>query len=472
MPLAPLRRVALATALLMPSLPGAAQVTAPAPRTPPAVRPPAVSIPAQLMITDLRVIEDPVRTNRNDPNAPWTFRHVAQGLAGTGDPSALVLEWLEEWESSFAAAGGTASPRPAIRPLVIEPWLAASGGSRLDMSKAPFKLLAIVNRIDLRDNDAGTVASAGEGRFVFGVTRQDGKPLAPAIGPGAGGFFVIVEYELPATSIAELRSWAQAWAALGDAPVGSALHRIALEGVTRRFTDTRFAGRPNGSALAQIRTNEISLAPSWELREFRLDTGGFLRSSSVVGTPDTIRLNGTPAFAQLVNENEASLLDATFSLSPSLESGGSLAGNFLQMDFPDFARRTFVRRPVGPPPPPGGPPPPLEIPWSAAGIRSNDARHALAVSTCNGCHRSETATPFVHVAFPPQSANTLPATLGGPALLSRFLLGEVIADPVVGTTQRSFNDLERRRLDFEALLASLAGRTTLLTPHPRPLLAH
>lgn len=433
-----------ATVLALLALAAAASAQAQVPRPP-------VSIPGQLMITDVRVVGDPIRTNARDPRSPWTFRHLVERMAAPGDPSEWVLSWLRQWETDQAVAGGVARARPDIRRLVIDPWMAASGGSRLDLSRAPFKLLAITNRMDLRDVSGTSVFSGGEGRFVFGVTRMDGTPLPPSAGPATGGLFVIFEYELPATSQDQLRAWASAWASLGGKPIGSPEYNLALESVTRRFTDQSYAGRPKGSALSQVRTNDISLGRTWELREFALDQAGFLVTRATALTPDTVRLNGTPAFARLVNDNEAAILDGSFELPASLETAGSLSGPFVPADFPGFATRTFTRTPVAP----GV----FDIPWSAAGTRSNEARHQLALSTCNGCHRNETATGFVHVGFP--------ATAGQPAALSGFLRGTIAPDPVAPATQRSFNDLERRKRDLESLFATLLGRTgSVFLPPP------
>src|SRR5690606_792741 len=117
-----------------------------------------------------------------------------------------------------------------------------SGGRRLDLSKAPFRLLAIVNRIDLRSDGGGyggggviggpiraadapgamiapdamiapapMPVHAGEGRFVFGVLDPQGRPLP---------FTVIFEYELPASDPREVLGWARSWHALGEVPFG------------------------------------------------------------------------------------------------------------------------------------------------------------------------------------------------------------------------------------------------------------
>ena len=410
------------------------------------------------MITDLRVVEDPVRTNpRMGHRATWTFKYLIENMAGRQNPSDFVMQWLQQWETEFVVNGSVAPARAAIRSLVIEPWLRASGGRRLDLTKAPFKLLAIVNRMDLRVHDAGQVANAGEGRFVFGVLGEDGKPLPPLFGDTPGGFTVIFEYGLVATKMDQLRSWAMAWANLGKYPVGSPLYNNALEGVTRRFTDRGAAPlKPNGSSLNQLRTNELSLSLPWELREFAIDSAsGQLKPRTVAVTPDVLALNGTPELAELVNANEADLLAETFVLSDEYLAASALAGPFQLTDFPNSEARSFAVLDFFAPF--------FDVPWSAAGIRSNDARHTFALNTCGGCHRSETGTSFLQVAFP--TDHRLPRSLGSEAVLAGFLTGIDTPDPVEPATTRSFGDLERRKKDLEELLATFGS--TGRGPGPR-----
>lgn len=425
-----------------------------------AQRPPArkINVESQLMITDLRVVEDPVRTNpRSGPNATWTFKYLIESMAGKQDPSDFAMRWLQQWETDRLVNGRVAPARPAIRSLVIDPWLKASGGHRLDLAKAPFKLLAIVNRMDLRAHDGGQTSTAGEGRFVFGVLGADGKPLPPLGGDAVGGFTVIFEYELVATKMDQLRDWATRWAQLGDFPVGSPLYNQALERLTRRFTDRGAAPfKPNGSAINQVRANEIALGFPWELREFGIDVvSGQLKQRTVAVTPDILALNGTPALAELVNANEAALLDETFVMPKEHLAASSFAGPFQKTDFPNSEARTFTAIELLDPF--------YDIPWSAADIRSNDARHHFALNTCGGCHRSETGTEFLQIGFP--ADHKLPRSLGKGAALAGFLTGIDTPDPVVPTTTRTFGDLKRRQTDLEALLATFGSHGS--GPGPR-----
>ena len=408
----------------------------------------AIRPDAQLLITDLRVVEDPIRTDpANGARATWSFKYLIRQMAGDRDPAQFVMNWLRQWERDQLINGHVAQARPNIRSLIIDPWLKASGGRRLDLDKAPFKLLAIVNRMDMRATEADTVENAGEGRFVFGVLGPDGKPLPPSAGPAPGGFTVIFEYGLPASSPQALADWAMQWKNLDRFALGSPRYRAELEKITRRFTDRDSApAKPNRSALNQIRTNDIALGANWELREFVINrVSGLLEQKTVALTPDSILFNGTNELAQLLNDNQAEIQAGSFTLPTDLEAASSISGPFQASDFNDFGLRTFTVRELFP----GF----YDIPWSASAVSSNAARHQFALNTCNGCHRDETATGFLHIGFPAEHA--LPASLGKRAALSAFLTGGEVTDPVDGTTLRQFADLERRREDFADLVSSV-----------------
>lgn len=412
-----------------------------------------INMASQLLITDLSVVEDPLRT---DPTygdyASWSFRYLIEQMAGVQDPSDFVLEWLEQWATDQTINGHDVAARDAIREKVIDPWLEASGGLQLDLNIAPFKLLAIVNRMDLRNHSAdGKVTTAGQGRFVFGVLDENGLPLPPLAGTAASGFTVIFEYELLATSMQDLRFWTGAWRDLGNYQLGSESYNSALEAITRRFTDRdENLGKANGSALNQIRTNEIALDSVWEMREFLLDSeSGYLHQHTVALTPDTIGINGTPLLAGLVNANADALIQGDFDLDADWFAGSSLAGPFTPNSFSDWYSRSFTTHDI------------FEgqffdVPWSASGINSNEARHLFALNTCNGCHRDETGTDFLHISF--SSEHSLPYSMGVEAVLSDYLTGTQITDPVDGVTTRDFAELGRRAADFSELAASFESR--------------
>lgn len=355
-----------------------------------------VNADAELMIRALPVVEEPLRTNwsgalTNPSDGAWAFGRLMTAMAGANDPELFVRNWLGQWDAPRQVNGLTVPPRN-MNGLVTQPWLNASGGGRLDLRRAPFRLLAIVNRMDLRDLSRG---SAGEGRFVFGVLDPAGNPMQ---------FTVILEFNLPATSQAEIDQWAADWHALGSLPIGSPPFNTALEAITNRFAGANVSpGRPNGSAINQVRSNEIALSAPWEMREFTLNAAGQLVQTPVAQTAD-LPFNNSPALAQFINQNEASLITATHTVPAQLNGAPFLAGAALT---------------------PGG------FFWSAPGITNPEARFQFSINTCNGCHAGETQTPFLHV---------FPRGPGQVANLSGFLTGINVRDPVSGQN-RTLNDL-------------------------------
>ncbi|UJR83294.1 Hypothetical protein I5071_53620 [Sandaracinus amylolyticus] len=381
-----------------------------------------IDVERELMITDLSVVEDPVRTTGD---GVWTFGHLMSEMAGDIPPGEFVMQWLREWEVDQQFGDSVAPARPPIRTLIIDPWLARSGcaagatSCELDLASAPFRLLAIVNRLDLRDaeltgpggsEDAHTRHS-GEGRFVFGVLGPAGERLR---------FTVIFEYTQVADTAAEVQEWAQRWHDLGAIPFGPD-YNAALEEVTHLFAGANMApGRPNGSAIAQVRTNEIAITPIWELREFLLSESG-LHLAPIQQTPDFSE-NGTNKLRNRIRSHESAILDGSYRVPP-----GQLGAI--------------------------GPTPTSRFFWDAPGLTDHAAaRHQFSLNTCSGCHAGETATRFLHVGT---------REAGAEAVLSGFLVGAQVADPVTGEV-RTFADLDRRAQDMVDVLTA-----TLDTVPPR-----
>jgi len=361
-----------------------------------------VSEPKELMITDLRVVEDARATG----SGVWTFKHLMESMAPSpAQAPEMVRQMFSTWLSDQTVNAQTIVARPAIAGLVLDPWL--NGGTTLDLSRAPLRLLAIVNRVDLRNLSQG---KAGEGRFVFGVLDSEGLPTQ---------FTLILEYRLPATTEAQVLSWANLWHELGALELGSAAYNTKLAQITERFAGRNAEpGRVNGSALSQLRSNEVALSFPWELREFVLSpTDGFLRPDTVKLTPNSSFMNQS-IVATFINQNQAAII-AERHVVPDTFDGVPFLGASSLND--------------------------LEH-WNAPGINSNEARHKFSLNTCNGCHGSkETGTVFLQIN---------PRSAGEEAILAGFLTGIDVTDPVDSSTVRHLDDLERRALDMEALLCS------------------
>ncbi|WP_224364476.1 hypothetical protein [Hyalangium versicolor] len=335
----------------------------------------------ELFINDVSVVDDALYTTWDPkksgtaPEGSWSFGRlidnmVPDGMRSPRARSQFILAWLKTWEQDQTVNGLVIPARPLIRSLIIDPWRAASGctGSddacTLDLGKAPFRLLAIVNRPDLRRLPTATdPGCAGQGRFVFGVLGPLGQRLP---------FTVIFEYQLPISHKLDMLAWADRWHALGAIPFGKC-YNAELHDVTREFTRRKAArGRVNGSALLQIRTDEVALSPVepklWEMREFVLGSQGFLRPATVKQEVDA-SLNGSALLGAWAAQNAQAILAGQHEVPPRW--GGS----------PFLAASAPV---------------PSALDWQVPGV--NEAvRSAFAAATCSGCHRSETGTNFLHV---------------------------------------------------------------------------
>lgn len=361
----------------------------------------------ELIITNLSVVEDASRTvNSCEPSTEftlpvWSFGRLMKDMSGTNDPSDFVLQWLRTWKTAQTINGDVISARATIEREVIAPWLAKSGGKKLDLRNAPFRLLAITFRPDLRDRTKG---KGGEGRFVFGVLDKKCSTMS---------FTVIFEYTLPVVSCSETLRWASQFHALKDIPFGRS-YNGALEAITTTFTSPRSASaRLNGSLISQLRTNEIALGPLWQLREFSLVAAGnkqkaALKPVTVKQTPKK-SLNNSVVMRDFINKNQRAILNETFLIPASMLGGAS--------------DETGVA-------------------WRARGIVNNNARHKFALNTCSGCHQTETEVSFVHIGL---------REAGQEAGLSSYLLGGTVNDPV-SNTERSFSEIERRVSDYSVLL--------------------
>jgi hypothetical protein len=395
----------------------------------------AVDPAKELLVTDLSVVNDPVRTvwDGTEATGHWSFSRNMYWMNGKKEPSRFILEWLRTWERDQDVGGAVSKARPNIRKLVINPWLAVSKKAdgktpcdvctpsatndcsasdfqcTLDLTKEPFRLLAIVNRVDLRSTVPGAF-NAGEGRFVYGVLRRN--PMTNEI-DGRFQFTVILEYEQPAKDVNGVRSWAKDWHALGGKSFKDKQFNQALAQVTEKWAANRCKGKPNDSCINQIRTNEVSLDPTptepakriWELREFRLRGQPARFAQHAVAQTPRIGLHGTDQLATFINKNQA-----------AIEAGTHVVPKeFLGADSP--------------------------------GIVSNKARHLYGLATCDGCHTAETiaaggSADFTHVKV--REAHQESA-------LSPFLRGTTSLDPKDGSPH-AFNDLQRRADDLRDVL--------------------
>lgn len=371
-----------------------------------------VSAARELMIVDVSVVDDPLRTafdpaSRDPRNGVWTFKHLVEQIArAPGDAPAMVEALLASFNTPRSINGFTVAARPGMQSKVLATWPRTATGA-LDLARAPLRLQAIVSRIDLRNLAAG---DAGEGRFVFAFD------LPPEPGAPPPEATIIFEYKLPASSLIELLVWAESFHLLGRIPFGER-YNLALQLITERFVRRGARPRaPNGSAISAVRTNEIPLGDNrlWELREFHLSRAtGRLEPAALELTPD-FSFNNTSALAGYIAANESQILSETHVVPPQLNGQPFQAGAV----FNDLTA------------------------WRAAGA-DPEARHLFAINTCNGCHAAEeTGTVFLHL---------VPRQPGQPSERSRWLTGSVLRDPVT-SEPRAFDDLARRKDDLKSIV--------------------
>src|SRR6185436_1081964 len=101
------------------------------------------------------------------------------------------------------------------------------------------------------------------------------------------------------------------WHALGALPFPSEQYNAALQAITDGFTKRGASpGSPNGSAISQVRTNEIAFSDNgiWQLREFNLTAAGQLVPATIKLTPDRPTFDNTAALGAWINANEAAIL--------------------------------------------------------------------------------------------------------------------------------------------------------------------
>lgn len=440
----------------------------------------------ELVIVDPSVIEapvettfDPARASGTDRRGAWSFGRLVHNMlpaSQRGDARAasdFVNAWLAHWnnDQSPNALVSPSRARPNIDAFLTGPWRTASGCATddascvLDMTKAPFRLVAIVNRPDLRvvANDGSAIG--GEGRFVFQVVgptlgrNVEGGPIEIIDAtPSPQKFTVIFEYSLPVASTADTLKWAERWHQLGAIAFGDDFNG-KLRGITNDFAGPdKDVRRPNGNALNQLRTNEVAtqgarrFAPDaalsvpqfWELREFRISSStGRLAQHTVNLEPsrdfDIARSafpfpmgTRTSELASWLVANEDAILASRQVMPAAMLGNSSLIGS---APYGAWGKASNSG------------------PQSFAGV-TDRVRNEFALDTCAGCHRHETATNhFMHLTDRRAMDQVDQDTLGlaAPAndaaaratVLSSFLAKEIASDGP-------------RTLDFVDLLAMKA----------------
>lgn len=452
-----------------------------APTPLPAPTPPALVNPANaLVINDPIVVANPALTfdacntdamgNHQNPNALWSFKTLISNLndetsSGMTDQQ-FAHDWLRNWMSNQNVNSFGIPARPGIREF-FQGWDGVNA-STLNMDRLPFRLLAIVNRIDLASIPAyGTTRPdhPGEIRFVFGLLSRNSNGQCVNGGiPFSNEMTAIFEYRDTTRGCSSLKDLANKWLDLdtlgATAGRGSAAYLSAL----RAITDTVTA--PNANQLNQLRTNDFafdgfnSFMEPWQMREFVIHpTTKRLVSTTIKQTPEPARFRqpglGTPdelLMKSYLDQEAPSILCEAHSV-PEIFNGQPFLGG--HADYESVTTWT-VRPNVSALP--GNYPGCYQssiVAGTDTGLSFNDRmtseiRHKFALNTCDDCHAAETGTRFVHIS--PVNRQ-----------LSGFMLGTQVDDPRIPSLKRRFNDLARRN---QALVGTAA---TSCTNDPRIL---
>ena len=375
----------------------------------------------------------------------WSFGGLMDALVGADNAGACVRDWLETWNGKQTVNGQEVAPRYAIYTKLILQWQQRDGYQpdpakpwTPQMRHAPFRLLAIVNRMDLcapavagtmesvqavwrlqgrekmflrllGDSGSGSgglpaiadggygsfglptaakqaePATAGEGRLVFGaVDVATGAPLE-------GGFTVILEYHLEiAQGVTTVRDWARSWHSLGAMELADPAYPAALEKLTRSFTEGK------GASLAQLRTNEAAFGEGREFRQFGL-LGVTLQPATLTQTP-------APIFAEKNSPEQRRLNQFLREQDVLIRSGI----NHVPESLPE---RNASLPLLG-----GSALSPTNEPnfyWNLNKQVPREARHLFSLNTCTGCHGGETGCA--------EGLHIHPRAEGAEAVLSSFL---------------------------------------------------
>ncbi len=312
----------------------------------------------ELTVVDEAVLNDP--RSRNREGGAWSFRHVVEQMTPPSTTtSAFLTEWLRSWQSEQRVNLFAVPSRPRLSTVVMCPWLKRTlanacnddcttcAARELEPAEAPFRLIGIVNRLDLHETEQRD--EPGEGRLVYALTdgAADGATSPPL------RMTVAFEYNLPSSGGRDVHYWAARWHALGRYTELGDQFRSELAGLTRDFTERGAnLGGVGGSALGQLRTNEIELDWLWDLREFHLTETG-LQLAPTTNTPDR-SVNGSAELSAFAKANLSEVIAGRHRTPATLTGGAAVPENK----------------------------------WRLPGT-SEELRVAFAKNTCDGCHQGE-----------------------------------------------------------------------------------
>jgi hypothetical protein len=430
---------------------------------------------AEIVIRNVSVVEDPLRAQwsgqlapPNDQDGAWSFGRLLTDLAripdgsgqahdhclaqgagqclGSYTPTAApdyVRGWLENWDQKEDINCDPVQARPAID-AIIATWPTLPSGD-LDLSRAPFRLQAIVRRPDLVNmapagtspDDCSTFLrtprGAGQLRFVFDLVDASGA---------AQDFMVILEYNVPADTLQAADVELARWHSLASYTFGSDAYKSRLATLTREITrdggryswpyDAGSApcsdeGRAHDNNLVALRTQDRMLASPPQFREFlvALESKKGVQPFYLEDSPQ-FQYRQTARLGEFIASKCASIEAENFNVGqefPHWDGGGD--GGAV-CDNPVFNHTQFQAGQL----PNEQTPAELWDPGNDdastacgdASIPNSELRHLFARNTCNGCHGIEFQMQ-AHDGLPAQPFHIQPRDAGEASAVSRFLQG-------------------------------------------------
>jgi hypothetical protein len=416
----------------------------------------ALVITSTQVTRDPERTEDPCSTTPGDENKVWSIGHLLKKEAEkTGNtPSNYVSSWMSSWIAGNPSLNGQTVP-PLFGPMVRDNWQRFAGGSTsMPLHKAPFWLLAIVSRLDLRKHRPQGEPLGGEVRFVFGfLATQTNNPSCPTTQSDSGST-IIFEYSPNKSNENDVRDFGRRWLEVTN--VSSHWeYRNKLAGLTEEVINT--------GKLLRIRTNEGPStfnvggtgAGAWDMGEFEPDpTTKLMRRSTIKQSPTEALAGGTSQpMSDWIWANRDPLL-----------------ANAIDLEIAETGSNAVARPPIGSYSVPDRFPSPNNTTWFRGSrniLRGGDfwsgspaptgftgamipdwvqARFRFSLGTCKGCHAGETGTGLLHI--------QPPGIPGSEAIRSPFLSGPVsVTDPEWGSgVVRTFDEMARRENDLRALV--------------------
>ncbi|MCB9262768.1 MAG: hypothetical protein H6607_10375 [Flavobacteriales bacterium] len=339
-----------------------------------------------LFITDLSVVEDPARTfncisETGNPVGLYTFGNLMKNMANQSSTSVTAKNFVKSWLKPYTQDVYDPSSyflhwkREFVLKFLIAPWISKADGqtevdntinlgnweSRWDAQQesdllkyAPFKLTAIVNRLDLRGNMgySSALGKAGETRFIYSLVNiyqvdasEDpdsrgrgniGEPTSNMLHGGSSDFLdwqgmnVIFEYRNVQTSKCALQQYAQDWLDLSELAMGTETYNAALEDITETVINANATpSKPNGSAIGRIRSNEKILfktldknissgsfsvtwgQSNWQFRQFEINNLTHLLEEVSLNNTPTLEFYNSPRIIDRVSLTNGVTQDVT-----------------------------------------------------------------------------------------------------------------------------------------------------------------